>query len=712
MRSNTQIELGSGIYLADINGDDIDELIVVHDRILEVFQGGFQRRLMFHHVATSPIEHVLVGDFVTSGRESGTDQLLVTMSNGTTDWLAVSDDRTELWWGLSQGRIVERHERAVVGDFDGDGADEILAINPRTNGTRLVRKRGFFQDDQSYRPGNLDRDDVDLARSIVVAGEFNGDNDETDLLVIDTQERRAHRFAGVVVDGRITFHWAFSTASNSLPPVAAVATGNIDGGDRDGIVVWELGNGGAHLFAPELDGGGLRRITTVDTRQIPPQLRGERRTMTQRRSPQFRDAPDDNRRHDLLTYSPRTDLLIQTEARFNANSDRQTYWWSFDGDVRDYDEARRFGYQRQVLEARHPRGRGQRRMWDRPTVVVLVDKDGGTPLANGADFYDSYFFDPTQPDSVGATMAGMGAGLRQLLPVQRIRLTASESMLNATQRAPVIVDRLIDQVGERAILEASRTLGDGDATVETNEISIVVVDDGDQSNASRRGFYSSRRLRVDCRVAFIGHQASLTLAAHELLHDWGTHDIYGADRRNWRLSLMAGSRGGIDDRQMWLPDPWHRTQLGLTRPFLVDMSRQRSGTVQVASPASDIANSAVLFWDSSRGRRSQIYAEFRSSSPLDGVATLDRNVIDGFVVWQANLDRRMSPFETASLTVPTGTDKSVYSMDREGVRGGNKNWRDGDTTGPLTWLGGDSTGLRLSFRSTGLHTSTISWARS
>jgi len=61
---------------------------------------------------------------------------------------------------------------------------------------------------------------------------------------------------------------------------------------------------------------------------------------------------------------------------------------------------------------------------------------------------------------------------------------------------------------------------------------------------------------------------SLTLAAHELMHEIGTpEDLYGYDYGfNSRFSLMAATAGGNGDRSAWHADPWHKMRFGWIEP--------------------------------------------------------------------------------------------------------------------------------------------------
>lgn len=540
MKSNTQLDLGDGIYFADLYGDGLDELLVANGQVLEVFGSGSPRRLLLHQAMPDRIERLIVGSFVANGCDPEIDQLVVTMPNGATELLTIGSSGAELERCELQHRLVGCHETAVVGDFDNDGADEILVIDPSTGGIRMIRKlsRSLFGPDPIFSPGDLAAvRRPGSCHSVILAGEFSDDRGGADLVVLDPIRRAAHRFASAASAGTVTFDWAFSTASGSLPPFTAAACGRIDGSGRCSIILWDARDGRPRLFGLTSDGTGLERLDDVSVGQIPFQSDGERRLMVRRRHHRYSSEPGGRHREDLVTYTPRTKTLTQTDARYDRNRRRLTYWWANTTGVPDYLELAAIGYGRLAVGRAQPSGHAE----------------------------------------------------------------------------------------------------------------------------AASGVTSVRHL----------HGSPLNSTPHRL------------------------------------PDPWIRTQRGLTKPHLVDMARQQSGTAEVRSAASDCRNSAVVFYDARRGRQDLLFVELRSPVPIDGLATVDADVGDGFRIWQVSLDLEGEPVD-ARLLIETGVR---YRTSEAVAREGSDTWWDGDFTPELEWLDGTGSGLSLAFHRLSDHSGRVSWRR-
>src|SRR5262245_63025175 len=143
MKTNSQILLSRKLYLGDIDGDRLDELIEVDGSHVYVFKANSDHTPVVEQVFSAPVERLIIGDFVSAGREHGKDQLLAILTDGTIQGYAISDDRQQMWWWFTQPSFIKTTDHFVVGDFDGDGADEILVYDPSTGGILIYGKRGI-----------------------------------------------------------------------------------------------------------------------------------------------------------------------------------------------------------------------------------------------------------------------------------------------------------------------------------------------------------------------------------------------------------------------------------------------------------------------------------------------------------------------------------------------------------------------------------------
>jgi len=712
--SNTQTQLGGGLHLGDLTGDGRDEFIVVSGDTIEVFRDGMARELLAQASVRADIRDVLVGRFrKLEGVDR--DQLIVWQATGDVSLLSLTE-RGELRWSHSQTSFLTKHHRAVVGDFDGNGLDEVLIIDNKSNEVDLIQMIDgrTFGRHPAFTPGNLSSE-KSFVNKLVLAGEFNGDTTETDLVVFDVLKGQLSRYAGVSTATGVTFHWAFTTAEGALPRTASVAVGNLENGETDGLAFWDPTTRSHSLYAVDWDNRKLRMIDSVNTVQMPSPDGGKSWQFGSVRDDRWRNEPG-RRRNDLVVADRRTGQITQADARFDARNGEFTYWWAYDSaSLSDLEQLRTLGYQQMVATSRNRSG--GLHMWNRPALLVLVDVDGQDPIFHPPSYYQTFFFNRRSNRSAANALDQLGAGLAALRsdPV-RIRLTADENVNNLSRRATTIIDKVIDEIGADQLAMATRLMGDGDNVVETDEIALIVIDTGSADSGANRSakHVQDRNLRIDARISFMGHRVGLMTAVHELLHDFGAKDIYGADQgRNLWLSTMASSSFGTnDDRRMVLPDPWHRSQLGLTRPRLIDVRSYPSGSIVLPAPSLDIANSALLFWDPRKGPRHQYFVEYRTNAMVQGSVTLDNNVPEGFLIWQVGLDRDMEPYQVNSLTTSAGTDSSINHIAKDGVRGGQATFSNGDNVGPLIWIDGTNSGLHLSFKQVDRLHGEISWSLS
>src|SRR5947208_8669795 len=130
VHSNTQARLPYNLYFADVNGDGRADLLQVAANKVFAFNADYAGTPILHKYFDQNVVRLFVGDFTTSGREHGKDQVCAVFVDGTLACYAISDDGTDLWWWFSQASFVASDEEAIVGDFDGDGASDLLVYKP------------------------------------------------------------------------------------------------------------------------------------------------------------------------------------------------------------------------------------------------------------------------------------------------------------------------------------------------------------------------------------------------------------------------------------------------------------------------------------------------------------------------------------------------------------------------------------------------------
>jgi hypothetical protein len=329
MKSNSQTLLSSRIYLGDIDGDQLDEILEVDGRHLYIFKCNYDHTPVLEHIFASPVKRLIIGDYVTSGRERGKDQIFAILEDGSIQGWAISDNLKEMWWWFTQPSFIKDTDHFIVGDFDGDSADEIMVYEPSTGRIKLYKfqKNGFLVEMSGYKLGNLEG--RDLKNKLILAGDFGQPTSRKDILIVDRAAGQITRFdTATDPDGKTTFHWAFTSASKLFGNVDELIVSNISGGDRDGLVVRNSSTSQYKLFKLEFNGGKLIQDTSIDVGQLPIQPGRGRIIAAKVREAKLRNERGVSR-DDILYFDSKSSQIIQTDARFDAAKNMLTYWWAY-----------------------------------------------------------------------------------------------------------------------------------------------------------------------------------------------------------------------------------------------------------------------------------------------------------------------------------------------------------------------------------------------
>jgi hypothetical protein len=333
MKSNSQTLLSSRIYLGDIDGDQLDEIIEVDGRHLYIFKCNFDSTPLLEHVFASPVKRLIIGDYVTSGREKGKDQIFAILADGSIQGWAISNDLKEMWWWFTQPSFIKDTDHFIVGDFDGDGADEILVYDPSTGSIKLYefQSNGLLGEMSAYTLGNLEG--RDLKNKLILAGDFGQATSRQDILVIDRAAGQIMRFdTATEADGKTTFWWAFTSAANLFGNTDELIISNIDGGDRDGLVVRNSSTGQYKLLQLEFNDGNLTEAIGIDVGQLPIKPGRGRIAAAKVREPELRHEQGITR-DDILYFDDSACEMIRTDARFDAARSTFTYWWALTSSI-------------------------------------------------------------------------------------------------------------------------------------------------------------------------------------------------------------------------------------------------------------------------------------------------------------------------------------------------------------------------------------------
>ena len=297
-----------------------------------------------------------------------------------------------------------------------------------------------------------------------------------------------------------------------------------------------------------------------------------------------------------------------------------------------------------------------------------------------------------------------------------LTLSAADAALDLGPRRP----KIVQLVRDGGLFDFGRYDLSRDCTITSSELGVIIVDN--HSDLAGQADGGSPALALACATApsgrlgtlVVGHQFSVTLVAHELLHLYGAQDVYGPWRPsvglNFMVSLMAGHEQVNNGKQVWHLDPWHKMRLGWAEPRLYDVTTAVPPIELVAPGAEDPTGAAILY-SPQKAPHEYFILEFRNPNQRRG--RYDRNVAStGIAIWHVVTD---PGFTLRQWTWPT-TDAPANMLWLEGVppasgitprfgqliedfqRGGNTLWAGGRMTPPLRWIDDTLVGIRLCVR--------------
>jgi hypothetical protein len=330
MKSNSQFPIANWLYFGDLDGDGIEEMLQINGPYLSIFNPDFEHRARFTHQFPHPIKRLMTGCFASGDKR---EQVIALLEDGSMQVFGLSPDRTVLWWWMTMASIVAPDEHYIVGDYDGDGTDEILVFNPHLGSVRMyqVGPSGAFELMSNFQRGNLDG--IDLRGKQLLAGCFGSTLGRKDLIALDPHHRQLFRYASVTLEGGVvTFWWAFTTIGGLYETGDQVVVANLDGSRRDGILIRSKASGAYSMFRAEFDDGRLQGISNVLVGQLPIQAGVGMVFAAKVRDRAFRRETGGLRRDDILFFDEGSRQLIRTDARYDPSLRKRTFWWAYTTD--------------------------------------------------------------------------------------------------------------------------------------------------------------------------------------------------------------------------------------------------------------------------------------------------------------------------------------------------------------------------------------------
>lgn len=325
-KSNSKTGLPRNLQLGDVDGDGFQDLVQFSRNKVFAYKTNFKRDGILHGYLPAEIDRLVLGDFTTSGREHGRDQVCAVTKTKQFMCYSSSNDNRDLWWWFTQPNFVQASEQIIVGDFDGNGADDILLYRPSTGGMRFFTRyvdKTQFQPMKDVALGNLST--FDRKNKIVLAGDFGQAVGRDDLIFWDKGSGKLSRYDSVTSNGKTTFWWAFHTSSGFAQSHEFVRSANVQGGTRDGIAVFDPTHSEFRFYKAEYNNGSLAAAGNAAGN-----LAGKRDfTPIFGHLSGWHSEPG-TKRDDILLYNNKTNALMKFDARWNSKSKQgRTYWSAY-----------------------------------------------------------------------------------------------------------------------------------------------------------------------------------------------------------------------------------------------------------------------------------------------------------------------------------------------------------------------------------------------
>jgi hypothetical protein len=325
-RSNTQESLPEDAFFADVDGNGSADFLETNGTKLVSRTSVFKPAVITDDNldVAKRIVKVFAGDFAPPGsRERGKQQICALINNGALRCFAISNDLKSMWWWFTHTGMISTSEEVFVGDFDGNGQDDILVYRPSDGRLRMFRLKaeGMFFEAMPFVLGNLSSHD--RVNKQIRIGEFGQSSSRSDLLLIDPATRTVKRFDSTIdSSGNVTFWWAFTIpGAYSSSEDATVA--NIAGQTTDDIACRNRTTGAYRFFKAVYNNGALTPITNVSVGQLPTTAGGRTYWAKASKFNETGGAVRDD------SFHINGNSLVRTDARWSSSAQQLTYWWSY-----------------------------------------------------------------------------------------------------------------------------------------------------------------------------------------------------------------------------------------------------------------------------------------------------------------------------------------------------------------------------------------------
>jgi M6 family metalloprotease-like protein len=315
---NSQQAMPNNICMGDVNRDGVKDFVQFNGKKLVAYGSDFVQTPLITAYAGLNIKRVITGDFVNAGF----DQILTITTDNMLNSYGTSPDNTELWWAFSQASFITDTDDVLLGDFNGDQKDDLMIYNKSTGKISFysIKPSGYiFEPMPLIELGNIPVNY--FINSNVRVGDYDG-NGRDDVLFI-TSSGQVLYYASVYSNGKNTFWWAFTTASNTINSNEDVIVAKVDDNQTFDLIVHNDTTGAIKFYRPEYDNGGLKPLS-FDKGQISITPNSKLFASTMKG---YVTEPGNTTRNDMIVYDKTSGVFIRSDARWDGT--KLTYWWAY-----------------------------------------------------------------------------------------------------------------------------------------------------------------------------------------------------------------------------------------------------------------------------------------------------------------------------------------------------------------------------------------------
>jgi len=329
-RSNTQVRLPNNLYLADMNGDKVQDWVAIDKDRAFVVRTNFQAHGYAYKKLRGKVRRAFSGFFSKKNQET----FCVITKKNKIDCYGLSPDSQALWWAWSNQSFVGRLDEVLVGDYTGDGYDDLLVYTPRKGKFALWtrdRAKGYFVKlgKKDFDIGNLKKS-IDFKRLQIRVGNFensSGEGRRDDLLLIHPRTRQISVYAARRnKKGKTTFWRAFTTKKKVYDRKETVTVANIRGGDFEDIALHNGKTGKFRFFKARYKKGKLAPLS-VNRGQLKV-VKKSQLFWGQLKAPTS-ELGNSNVRDDALVFEKRSKIWHLIVSRWSSKQKKKTYWWAY-----------------------------------------------------------------------------------------------------------------------------------------------------------------------------------------------------------------------------------------------------------------------------------------------------------------------------------------------------------------------------------------------